>query len=213
MNIFTTFLQAEWAERAGWTLLHSLWQIAAVAAALCDRRIFVAESFGDSGIRCCSDGRIASGPSSPIDGSTNRRVRFRRCGNVVPDADAVIRRGTYRELCSGLGECGSASQHEPNAINAGAVEEAGGRGEPLPTLKVRVLDKDRQPVPGRPVLLSDRYHRAGARELRAGVSGEPMRTDGPTWVCCLRTTFTCRSIGGPHRCATGKRVISVKPMR
>ena len=32
MNVFTTFLKADWAERAGWTLLHSLWQIAAVAA-------------------------------------------------------------------------------------------------------------------------------------------------------------------------------------
>ena len=33
MNAFAVFLQAEWAERAGWTLLHSLWQIAVVAAA------------------------------------------------------------------------------------------------------------------------------------------------------------------------------------
>ncbi len=32
MNAFTTLLQADWAERMGWTLLHSLWQIAAVAA-------------------------------------------------------------------------------------------------------------------------------------------------------------------------------------
>ena len=32
MNALTTFLQADWAERAGWALLHSLWQIAAVAA-------------------------------------------------------------------------------------------------------------------------------------------------------------------------------------
>ena len=32
MNAFAAFLQADWAERAGWTLLHSLWQIAAVAA-------------------------------------------------------------------------------------------------------------------------------------------------------------------------------------
>ncbi len=32
MKALTTFLQADWAERAGWTLLHSLWQIAAVAA-------------------------------------------------------------------------------------------------------------------------------------------------------------------------------------
>ena len=32
MNAFVAFLQADWAERAGWTLLHSLWQIAAVAA-------------------------------------------------------------------------------------------------------------------------------------------------------------------------------------
>ena len=33
MNVFTTCLQADWAERIGWTLLHSLWQIALVAAA------------------------------------------------------------------------------------------------------------------------------------------------------------------------------------
>ena len=33
MNAFTTFLQADWAERVGWTLFHSLWQIALVAAA------------------------------------------------------------------------------------------------------------------------------------------------------------------------------------
>jgi beta-lactamase regulating signal transducer with metallopeptidase domain len=33
MNAFAAFLQGEWAERAGWTLLNSLWQIAAVAAA------------------------------------------------------------------------------------------------------------------------------------------------------------------------------------
>ncbi len=32
MNAFTTFLQADWAELMGWTLLHSLWQIALVAA-------------------------------------------------------------------------------------------------------------------------------------------------------------------------------------
>jgi len=32
MNTITTFLQADWAERAGWALLHSLWQIVAVAA-------------------------------------------------------------------------------------------------------------------------------------------------------------------------------------
>lgn len=33
MNAVSAFLQADWAERVGWTLLHSLWQIAAVAAA------------------------------------------------------------------------------------------------------------------------------------------------------------------------------------
>jgi hypothetical protein len=33
MNALTTFLHADWAERAGWSLLHSLWQIALVAAA------------------------------------------------------------------------------------------------------------------------------------------------------------------------------------
>ena len=33
MNTLTTLLQADWAERAGWTLLHSVWQIALVAAA------------------------------------------------------------------------------------------------------------------------------------------------------------------------------------
>jgi YVTN family beta-propeller protein len=32
MNAFATFLQADWTERAGWSLLHSLWQIAVVAA-------------------------------------------------------------------------------------------------------------------------------------------------------------------------------------
>jgi hypothetical protein len=31
MSAFTTFLHADWAERAGWTLLHSLWQLAAIA--------------------------------------------------------------------------------------------------------------------------------------------------------------------------------------
>ena len=33
MNAVSAFLQADWVERVGWTLLHSLWQIAAVAAA------------------------------------------------------------------------------------------------------------------------------------------------------------------------------------
>ncbi len=33
MNALTTLLQADWTERMGWTLLHSLWQIALVAAA------------------------------------------------------------------------------------------------------------------------------------------------------------------------------------
>ncbi len=33
MNTLTTLLQADWAELAGWTLLHSVWQIALVAAA------------------------------------------------------------------------------------------------------------------------------------------------------------------------------------
>ena len=32
MNTIAAFLQADWAERAGWTLLHSLWQLTAVAA-------------------------------------------------------------------------------------------------------------------------------------------------------------------------------------
>ena len=32
MNTVAAFLQADWAERAGWTLLHSLWQLTAVAA-------------------------------------------------------------------------------------------------------------------------------------------------------------------------------------
>ncbi len=33
MNVFARCLQADWAERIGWTLLHSLWQIALLAAA------------------------------------------------------------------------------------------------------------------------------------------------------------------------------------
>ena len=33
MNAFSLLLQADWAERVGWTLLHSLWQIALLAAA------------------------------------------------------------------------------------------------------------------------------------------------------------------------------------
>ncbi len=41
MNAFTMMLQADWAERVGWTLLHSIWQIALLATGYAIAAVFL----------------------------------------------------------------------------------------------------------------------------------------------------------------------------
>ena len=45
-GFLTTCLQAGWAERTGWTLVHSLWQIAAITGVLCVPHTPVTKSLG-----------------------------------------------------------------------------------------------------------------------------------------------------------------------